>query len=67
MHLEVRCLLINEGCKVAEQGDIIRITLVTEEVIIGVLDSAEYDSITINREGQDWTFELEDIQYVSRL
>lgn len=67
MNIHVEQIIYSDGGKIAQTGDKIKITLKTEEVIIGEFSDFYADEITITRNESDWTFEVEDIEDIERV
>lgn len=64
MDLETKMSLWDGDKKVAEQGDKIKITLNTGEVLIGHYDYSDISTLTVDREDTQWEFYLEDIEEI---
>lgn len=61
MEIETRVSLWRKGNKIADQGDLIRVSLITEEMFIGEYKWSDCDSLIIERKGRFMRFNLKDI------
>lgn len=66
MEFKVEQRLIINGDEIVNKGDIVKITLISQEVIQGEFREAndDFEEISILRNGIEWAFEFSDIEEV---